>query len=337
MDEGVSGPDRSLCGNGQMSDTPRDHTAYALMRRTLDLLPDGVLIIGSGREVLYLNEAFERLWRIPPIVVERGDQAMLGHVLEQLDDPASFMELVERLYYSPDPSEDQLTFNDGRVFYRRSVALEARDGGYSRIWIFSDVTEAWSARIDPLTGLLNRRAYGNELPDFMASVAPNDVKAFALLDVDLFKVYNDQYGHAAGDAVLERIGSILRSAVLEGPDKAYRIGGEEFALVSSHRDNAAAISFHQSVLRDLRDAGIEHVGNSPHGVVTGSMGLGLFAGSADPKEIFAQVDRALYRAKRLGRNTIALATGLAPAYVAPPASKPRAVLCGASFTSTGRG
>src|SRR5690606_20330206 len=95
---------------------------YPLMRRALDLLPDGVLIIGGNREVLYLNAAFERLWRIPSEVVRQGDRAMLEHVLEKLDDPDSFIELVERLYHSADPSEDQITFDDGRVFHRRSVA-----------------------------------------------------------------------------------------------------------------------------------------------------------------------------------------------------------------------
>ena len=277
------------------------------MRRTLDLLPDGVLIIGSNREVLYLNEAFERLWRIPRAIVERGDQAMLDHVLEQLDDPRSFVELVQRLYCSPDPSEDQISFADGRVFNRRSVALEAGGGGYSRIWIFSDVTEAWSARVDPLTGLLNRRAYAAELPDFMAAESGGGVKAFALIDVDQFKSYNDNYGHAAGDLVLERIGEIMRKVVSHGADRAYRIGGEEFAIASVHRDDKIATSFHRTIALRIREAGIAHEGNRPHDVVTVSMGLGVFAGPADPKEVFATVDRALYRAKRLGRDKIALA------------------------------
>lgn len=291
---------------GQTGTQTADRDTYSLMRRTLDLLPDGVLIIGSHREVLYLNPAFEKLWRIPHGVVEQGDEAMLDHVLEQLDDPAEFLELVERLYHSPDPSEDELTFKDGRVFVRRSVALEAGNGGFSRIWIFSDITEAWSARIDSLTGLLNRRAYARELPEFMTCSAIGSIKAFALLDVDHFKPYNDLYGHAAGDAVLERLGEMLLGS-LSGSEKAYRIGGEEFAIVSFHQDNEAAIGFHNNILRSVRSAKIPHTGNKPHSVITTSMGVGLFIGPADPREIFAEVDRALYRAKRLGRNNIALA------------------------------
>jgi diguanylate cyclase (GGDEF)-like protein len=280
--------------------------AYPLMRRALDLLPDGVLIIGSNREVLYLNAAFERLWRIPPQVVCQGDGAMLTHVLEQLDDPSAFMELVERLYHSPDPSEDELTFSDGRVFHRRSVALQAGGGGFGRIWIFSDVTEAWSARIDSLTGLLNRRAYARELPDFMAAAPGDVVKGFALLDVDHFKPYNDLYGHAAGDAALECLGGLLRAQLTESSDKVYRIGGEEFAVASMHCSTTTAVHFHEKILECVQNARIAHAENGPYHVVTVSMGVGLFRGKADPREVFGEVDLALYRAKKLGRNKISV-------------------------------
>jgi diguanylate cyclase (GGDEF)-like protein len=246
------------------------------MRRTLDLLPDGVLIIGSKREVLYLNEAFKQLWQIPADVVTAGDRAMLDYVLDQLEDPAAFLNSVEALYASEASSEDELSFHDGRVFKRRSVALEGGAGGFSRIWIFSDFTEAWSARIDPLTGLLNRRAYGRELPCFMAAEEPDLVKAFALVDVDQFKAFNDRYGHAGGDTVLEKVGAILERSTSRGSHKTFRIGGEEFAIASAHADDNAAVRYHQSIVTAIKDACIPHSGNKPHGVVTISMGLGLF-------------------------------------------------------------
>lgn len=279
-------------------------SAYSLMRRALDVLPDGVLIIGENRQVRYCNEAFRQLWRIPRHILGCGDGAMLDHVVAQLDDAKSFLGLVERLYGCPDPSDDELTFKDGRVFNRKSVALDGGDGGYSRIWIFSDVTEAWSARIDALTGLLNRRAYAAELPEFMSDLQPGRVKSFALADLDHFKAYNDQYGHAAGDLVLEKVGEALRQACGDYSGKAYRIGGEEFAIASAHDDVTAAVTFHQMIRNQIEGFQIRHAGNLPHGVVTISAGLGLFAGEGEAKAIFAAVDRALYRAKKLGRNKL---------------------------------
>jgi diguanylate cyclase (GGDEF)-like protein len=282
------------------------HT-YPLMRRTLDLLPDGVLIIGSRREVLYHNAAFQKLWRIPPEVFAAGDQTMLRFVLDQLDDPEGFIGLVERLYTSPEPSEDDLTFRDGRIFNRRSVALEAGNGGFSRIWIFTDVTEAWSARVDPLTGLLNRRVYAREFPDFVTSTPEDSVKSVALLDVDRFKRYNDEYGHAAGDAALEGIGDILQTLLRRDADRAFRIGGEEFLVMSRHRTEHDAMRFFGSIIGEVRRAGVAHNWNPPWNVLTLSMGLGIFRGAADPATVFEAVDLALYRAKRNGRNRIELA------------------------------
>ena len=284
------------------------HATPPLMRRTLDLLPDGVMIIGSDRQVLYLNDAFKQLWQIPEKVAAQGDHAMLDHVIGQLEDPASFLDSVEALYSSPDPTEDEINFKDGRVFKRRSVALEDGERAFSRIWIFSDFTEAWGARIDPLTGLRNRRAYSRELPCFMAAGESGRVKAFALVDIDHFKAFNDRYGHAGGDAVLERVGALLDGSASRGSHMAFRIGGEEFAIASSHCDGEAAVSYHRDILNRIREAAIPHAGNKPHGIVTISMGLGLFDGPGQPEDVFAKVDRALYRAKKLGRNRIAIAT-----------------------------
>ena len=280
---------------------------YPLMKRALDLLPDGVLIIGSNREVLYLNSAFQRLWRIPRDVVQLGDSAMLSHAMRELDDPGEFIKLVERLYRSPHAWEDHINLKDGRVVMRRSVALGAEESGSTRIWIFSDVTEAWNARIDPLTGLPNRRAYAHELPRFLAS-ASSKLKAFALLDVDNFKPYNDLYGHSAGDTALDTVGSLLQSQLSGGSEKVYRIGGEEFAITSTHSDHAAAIRYYQRILRCLEHAGIPHVRNDPYDVMTASIGVALVVGEAELSDVFGEADRALYRAKNQGRNNLVVVT-----------------------------
>lgn len=294
--------------NLELAEKRQSEAVHPLVRRTLDLLPDGVLIIGSCREVVYLNDAFKQLWHIPTEIVVKGDRAMLDYVLGQLENPETFLNAVERLYQSSESSEDEITFNDGRVFKRRSVALESGASGFSRIWIFSDFTEAWSARIDPLTGLLNRRAYGRELPGFMASDHSAQIKAFALIDVDHFKAFNDRYGHAGGDAVLEQVGVILDKGANLALHKAFRIGGEEFAIASVHPDYEAALQYHQQIVGSIQQAGIAHAGNRPHGVVTISMGLGLFSGPGEPGDVFAAVDKALYHAKKLGRNRVVMAT-----------------------------
>jgi GGDEF domain-containing protein len=97
---------------------------------------------------------------------------MLQFVADQLVDADAFIPEVDRLHPTGQTSHDEIRFKDGRIFSRRSVPFE-RDGAFdTRIWIFTDVTEAHYAQIDPLTGLLNRRAYSRHFPDFVS--APYD-------------------------------------------------------------------------------------------------------------------------------------------------------------------
>lgn len=283
---------------------PKEPQVVPLMERALDLLPDGVLIVGSEREVLYVNAAFERLWRVPHDVVRQGHGAMLRFVAHQMEDPDGFIDLVERLYSSPEASEDQVLFKDGRVFNRRSVALNAGNGSNARIWIFTDVTEARCAWTDPLTGLANRRAYIRDLPEFLASNAEDVIKAFALLDFDHFKDFNDLYGHSAGDEALELLSHLFQAHVNEATDRVYRIGGEEFAITSVHRHREGIARFHDRIRQSVENADITHAGNPPHGAVTVSIGVGIIRGKVDLKTVFRETDDALFRAKKRGRNRI---------------------------------
>jgi diguanylate cyclase (GGDEF)-like protein len=278
----------------------------SVFERTLDALPDGVLLIDDERNIEYANHAFRVLWRIPEALLATQDDALvLAFVLDQLEDPVQFGREVERLYGSAETSQDELSFKDGRVFSRRSVPLHDGVTNSARIWIFTDITEARSASFDALTGLNNRRAYGRQFPNWIA--APDDnLRAVALMDIDNFKGYNDAYGHAAGDEVLRQVGVLLRMQLCKPDDLAFRIGGEEFLIASGGREAPAVVPFFEAIRRSIVDMKIIHAGNHPHGVVTASFGLAVGRGPKDPASVFQHADAALYRAKRGGRNAIAV-------------------------------
>jgi diguanylate cyclase (GGDEF)-like protein len=170
------------------------------------------------------------------------------------------------------------------------------------IWIFTDITEAHNARVDPLTGLLNRRAYSSRFPEFVGAEGDGFVRSVSILDVDNFKQYNDCYGHAAGDAVLRQLGTILRSHLQNADDLVFRIGGEEFLLGVRSRAESDALLLFEKIRRSIEGMGSIHAGNPPHGVVTASLGLVTFRKPHDPAYIFSRADRALYAAKAAGRN-----------------------------------
>ena len=93
------------------------------LQAVLQSTADGILAVGSKNEVLYANQRFAEMWRIPPAVIaSQDDSVLLQHVLDQLNDPQSFLEQVQELYKSKKKSFDTLYFKDGRVFERLSYA-----------------------------------------------------------------------------------------------------------------------------------------------------------------------------------------------------------------------
>ncbi|NPB05778.1 MAG: GGDEF domain-containing protein [Aquificae bacterium] len=155
-----------------------------------------------------------------------------------------------------------------------------------------------SAR-DPLTGLFNRRLFNEYLLKRVRELYRNGEKvSLVLLDLDDFKRINDLYGHPFGDEVLRRVARLLRTAVREG-DAAFRWGGEEFA-VFVRGDRAAALSLAERLRRKLEETTVNGV------KVTASFGVAEYSGE-EPKEFFQKADRALYEAKRKGKNRVEVA------------------------------
>lgn len=279
----------------------------SIFERALDALPDGVLLVNADRRIIYSNSAFACIWNIPGGPQgSRDDRETLQRVTDQLVDPHEFIREVERLQHSPETSEGEINFKDGRVVSRRSVPFQEPDGSCARIWIFSDVTEARSASLDHLTGLRNRLAFSREFQPFVENPGDGHVRSVALMDVDNFKKYNDIYGHAAGDEVLRQIGAILRSKFHRADDLLYRYGGEEFLMAIRTRRGIEAHRLFDAVKASVQAMGQPHSGNKPFEVVTASIGVTSFVGAEDAGEIFRTVDEALYRAKRDGRNGVAV-------------------------------
>jgi len=121
-----------------------------------------------------------------------------------------------------------------------------------------------------------------------------------MMDIDHFKQINDNYGHAAGDAVLLQIGRLVR-ANMRPADSAARIGGEEFVLILPQTLLPGAISAVERLREAVASASFEYDGGAlPQ--VTVSLGLVELERSADSLELIARADDTLYAAKQSGRN-----------------------------------
>jgi diguanylate cyclase (GGDEF)-like protein len=161
------------------------------------------------------------------------------------------------------------------------------------------------ARRDPLTGLANRRALREDLEVLEARVARYGHRyCIAVLDVDHFKNYNDNYGHQAGDRALEAVARALKDHVRAG-DTLYRYGGEEFLCIFPEQSLATGSQAVQRMRAGLERLAVPHP-DSPFGVLTFSAGLATLEPGANrpASEVLKEADDSLYRAKQLGRNRV---------------------------------
>ena len=158
------------------------------------------------------------------------------------------------------------------------------------------------ARVDLLTGLLNRRGL-EERASVELEFARRDQLSLGVIafDIDHFKRINDEHGHDTGDRVLSRIGAILREEI-RGTDIAARTGGEEFLVLltrSSHDEAQAIADRVRSAISAASIAGVYRV--------TMSAGIAVSLAPHDLQPLLQAADRALYRAKRTGRDRTVVA------------------------------
>jgi len=160
---------------------------------------------------------------------------------------------------------------------------------------------------DVMTGLYNRRHFEKVFVDELNRAKRNNYRlVFAMVDVDHFKQFNDTYGHDKGDKVLIEIARIMQKSTQRANEFAFRVGGEEFCVITSDIDDETAYSFIDKLRKAIQDAKIEHSGNSASDYVTASFGLVLIDNSkkSTTEMIYKTADDALYKAKESGRNTI---------------------------------
>jgi len=156
---------------------------------------------------------------------------------------------------------------------------------------------------DALTELYNRRHFV-ELVDKEIARARRHGRplVMCIIDVDLFKPVNDQYGHIAGDGVLRQLAALVRGFV-RGEDIAARIGGEEFAVLLPESDLAAAQAFAER-LREEVASEVFVLGGEPQRITISIGVAALAAEHADRGALMQAADEALYRAKDEGRNRV---------------------------------
>lgn len=160
--------------------------------------------------------------------------------------------------------------------------------------------------IDPLTKTYNRNylkeVMVGEINRCRRSKCPLTV---IMLDIDYFKMLNDNYGHLFGDSVLEQVADVLKRSAQRAGDYVFRYGGEEFCIVTSGLNRDESSQFAEILRLGIRALDIEN-GQSPHRRLTASAGFWCVPDLDEitPSALLLNADNALYRAKAAGRDTV---------------------------------
>lgn len=190
-----------------------------------------------------------------------------------------------------------LQISDISVLAKRERVLQLRSDKLSR-----------EALVDGLTGIYNRKYFDQKLrAELERSHRSHTPVALIMFDVDSFKAYNDTFGHPAGDRVLMAVADAAREQINRATDVLSRYGGEEFAAVLPASDKVGAQVIAEKIRRAVEALAIPHTASqvAPH--VTISLGVachdprGIHCSAA---ELLDLADRALYDAKRNGRNQV---------------------------------
>ncbi|MCE3264234.1 MAG: diguanylate cyclase [Pseudoduganella sp.] len=163
---------------------------------------------------------------------------------------------------------------------------------------------------DALTGVANRRCFNDAIDNEWRRCARGHAPlSLIMIDIDHFKLYNDAYGHQAGDACLAQVAEAMVRCAGRSPDLVARYGGEEFVILLPQVDAQGAETVAQRILAGVYDLGIPHRMSSVGDVVTVSLGVATIMPGEhrDVGELVKAADQALYQAKEGGRDRYSVA------------------------------
>jgi diguanylate cyclase (GGDEF)-like protein/PAS domain S-box-containing protein len=284
-----------------------------IINRYLDLIDKNILIAtmdNSGQfsdvsHALCQFLAYERhdilQQNIPFIVNQTSDAPLCQQIWQHIQTGQPWQGEIKRLNNRQQAQWIDLTIHP--VFDLKQKII-----GYSHI--LHDISdkkriEAMSVT-DKLTGLYNRHHY-DKIIDKEINIAKRGQTylTLAILDIDFFKKYNDNYGHPAGDGVLEQVANVLRHSLQRPNDYAFRLGGEEFGLLFANLNRDQSFALLDNIRNKIVGLHIRHQYSAINPFVTVSIGGKAVVGDKilDKEQLYIQTDKILYQAKER-RNTV---------------------------------
>jgi two-component system chemotaxis family response regulator WspR len=284
-----------------VTEAARAHAAASVLRPTV-ILQDLVMPGTDGFDVIRQYRTDAALRSVPVIVLSaKEDPKLKAHsfgvgandYLVKLPDA---LELLARIRYHSAAYISRLERDEAFRFLRESQQKLAD----------ANLQLQKLAALDGLTGIGNRRAFDDTLQrEWQRGQRTKQPLSMLLCDVDQFKLYNDEFGHQAGDLCLKKVAAVLTGQLKRPADLAARYGGEEFAIVLPETDLTGALKLAEACRAHLAGLALEHPCTEA-GVVTISIGVASLVPAPEhtAEQLVASADKALYAAKADGRNRV---------------------------------
>ncbi len=314
-------PDGSVILEGTVAEITELREAESELRRSeqrhrllAENAYDVIWTMAMDGTVTYVNPAVARVRGITP-------EEAKHQTIEEINPPESAArvgEYYQRVFAAIEAGTEPPVFRGEMEYYRKDGSImtgelqviphvDADGKVVELIGVTRDISERKMfegeltriAATDPVTGVWNRHR-GRELLEAETSQASGGQPALSVLmvDIDSFKSINDRFGHQAGDEVLIEVARRLTGAV-RSSDMVARWGGEEFVILLRNCALDDAVDRAEKIRRHIGDAVFAGVGT-----VTASIGAAQLTGDEDVASLIGRADRALYQAKRSGRNMV---------------------------------
>jgi diguanylate cyclase (GGDEF)-like protein/PAS domain S-box-containing protein len=282
----------------------------AFLQAVVDAIPGALHVIDEQGYFVRWNRAAQELVGAPE---DRMPQTRLLDAICEEDRPLVASLVGEALAKGYAETEARVAHPDGETRWRFLTARRVDIAGKAYlVGMGLDVTERkklereleHQAQTDFLTGIPNRRHFLN-LADLELARARRYARPFSMLmlDLDLFKSVNDRYGHRIGDLTLQKVVEVC-GGMLREVDVVGRLGGEEFGIILPETDAEQALQVADRVRQAVASASVALPQGGSVGITT-SIGVATYS-EADPDfdAVLARADRALYEAKRSGRDRV---------------------------------
>ena len=235
---------------------------------------------------------------------------------DTLSDASAFSQVIDKSFANLEKVQSENLSIDEVMGVIRQLVNESEDIRHSTRFLNKQLNNASqeisrlksqlaqvhkAALFDSLSGLYNRRAFDDDLASLMQS---EQSLSLIFLDIDHFKVFNDEYGHLFGDTVIRAIAKRLQTSC-QGGITAYRYGGEEFALLVPHKSLRVARQFAEMLRTSIEKLNVKDRRTSEQvSSITASFGVAEKMPKDTPESLVERADRKLYEAKKMGRNRV---------------------------------